>query len=1528
MQFKMKTNRIAIAAILMVMIAGTLFLVLRNKTSDDQRMAITMDDGEEEKKNDGYDYFREADEFQKLRTRDLSTGKVPQDQMWEAVKQTNQQKQIVANSFNVPDVLSWIERGPDRDVVGPSNGNTRANNGVTSGRIDAILVDRGDATGRTVWVGGDMGGLWKTTDITASPATWTLINDFFGNLIVSAIAQDPTNPDIMYFSTGEGYVGVGANPGSERGIGVFKSTDHGITWNLLPSTSSFTYSTKMLCDNAGNIYLGTAGVGLGLVRSTDGGTTWTNITPTGLGANIGDIELSSTGRLHVTGRSNQWYRFTDNPVTVTAGAGWTAPVTDFSSGTQRAELGVNGNTLYVLPSTGGQVSAVWKSIDGGLNWTNLGAPPPVSTGQPFANGQATYDLAVAVNPANPDECIIGGIDNAKTTNGGASWTILSRWVGTTGQYVHADQHFSLWYDNGNKLLFGCDGGIHYSSDGGTTIRDRNIGLRLKQFYACDIHPTSTNYFLAGAQDNGTHQLNGAGLTSSVEILGGDGGYVAIDQDEPQFQTGTYVFANFRRSANGGANWTSGPSNNSGQFINPYDYDDANDRVYAGTSSNSYLRWENPQSGFTYTTVGLATLGGSIASVCVSPFTANRVFFGTTNGNLVRADNAEATPTGTSLSTGAGLPAGAYLNCINLGSTEQNMVITYTNYGVNNVWVSTNGGTSWTAIDGNLPNMPVYWAMFHPDDNTKMFIATETGVWETDLINAGSTSWVPSPSFPTVRTTMLKYRNSDRLVLAATYGRGLWTSAVPLPTGFDLGNPAPATSACPAPATMTISLTTTSNGGFINPISFSAAGAQAANITFSPNTPVAPGSPVSVVLNNANTLPAGSYTVTITGSATGAPNVVRNLTYTINPGAGPVIGTQPAAQTVCAGSPASFTVVATGTYQWQVSTIAVPAFTNIPSATAATFNIASTTVAQNGNQYRCVVSSQCGSTNSNAATLTVNSAPAITANPQSITLCASSNHTFTVGATGTALTYVWEESTNGGGLYTPIVNGGVYSGQGTSSLTLTGITAGMNTYRYRCVVSGTCPSPATSTAAILTVETSVGITSQPASSIVCDGANTSFTVAGSGSGIIYQWQVNTGSGFVNVPNGAPYSGANAATLNITGATPSMSGYQYRAQLSNATCSTPGISNAATLTVNALPSISSSPASVTICVGSNNTFSATAAGTGITYQWQISTIAVPAFTDIPAANASSYTVSSVTAGMNGNQYRVIVSGTCTPAATSAAATLNVISPVVITGQPANAEQCAGGNVSFTVTGSSTQPINYQWESSTDGGGTWNNIAGANAATYNLNNVLVMMTGNRYRCKLSNATCTTPTVSTAAILTVRALPVAALVATQPVSLLPGQTSTLTATNTGSGGVLTTTWTRNTNSIAVTGNTYVATVEDLGTYQVTVRETWPSTLFCTSLSQIVTIDAAASSRLFIYPSPNDGRFTVSYYNNGGASTKRTIHIFDAKGGKVFSGQFPVSGLYTLVPINLERISRGIHIVVVGDAAGKRLAEGKVHVR
>ncbi len=708
-------------------------------------------------------------------TKDPALGYVPKSRLVDAYRV--RAERIKQN--NTASLFSWTERGPDSDAVGPSNGNTRPGNGKTSGRMRAIWEDLGDATGKTVWVGGIDGGLWKTNDITANPATWSLVNDFFGNLSVASICQDPTDINIMYFGTGEKAI----NADAVRGAGIWMSSDHGVTWNVMPGTANFWNVSKVICDVNGNLYVGCNSISntAGLQRYTKATGTWTNITPSGLDPRVPDIELSSTGRLHVTcgyyntAAANSGYRYTDNPATVTA-SGWTSPATTFPT-QYNVALASNGNTLYALPSNSSwQVPTIYKSTNGGANWSAIGATPS------FTSGQAWYCMAVAVDPNNANNVIVGSLDCYKTTNGGTSWTKISEWVGTTGQYVHADQQIITWRNN-NQVLFGSDGGIHYSANGGTNISDRNQGLRIKQFYAVAVHPTSANYFLAGAQDNGVHQLNNAGMGASVEVTGGDGAFVHIDQNQGQYQWGSYVYNQYRRSTNSGSSWTSvNYSSSAGRFINPTDYDDANNIMYCSGNANAFVRWSNPQSGSTFTSVTMSGLNsGRVSAVKVSPYTNHTVFFGGGGSgitpSLIKATAANATPTFTSI-IGTGMTtASANISCIELGTNEQNIIVVYSNYGVSNVWVTTNGGTSWTAIDGNLPDMPVRWAMFYPGDDTKAIIATETGIWQTSLINGASTVWDPETGFPNVRTDMLQYRTNDGLLAAATHGRGVFSTII-------------------------------------------------------------------------------------------------------------------------------------------------------------------------------------------------------------------------------------------------------------------------------------------------------------------------------------------------------------------------------------------------------------------------------------------------------------------------------------------------------------------------------------------------------------------------------------------------------------------------------------------------------------------------------------------------------------------------------------------------------------------------------
>ena len=722
-------------------------------------------------------------------TKDIRLGFIPQYKLVAASENMVKERRALRKSKALrTNALTWTERGPNSDVTGPSNGNSRGpgSTAITSGRIRAILVDLADATNKTVWVGGVDGGIWKTNDVTVSPATWTPVNDFLGNLAVSSICQDPTNTNIMYFGTGE----KSFNADAVRGGGIWKSTDHGVTWNLLPSTTNFWNVSKLACDAAGNVYAATVSSGSGLQRSTDGGLTWTNITPTGLATRISEMKISSTGRMHIvcgyfnTASASAGYRYTNTPATVTS-ATWTSATTSFTPVQYNVEIATCGNTLYALNSDASfQTPQIYKSIDGGANWAVTTTSPPATgaSSTDISSGQGWYCLAIGVDPANANNVVVGGLNTYRSINGGTSWTQVARWVGTTMNYVHADQHFITW--NGAQVLLSSDGGLFYSSNGGASFADRNAGLRIKQFYSVASHPTTTNYFLAGAQDNGIHKLTNAGLGASVEVIGGDGAFVHIDQDQPQYQFGAYVYNQYRRSTDGGNTWSSVDYSNTGQFINPTDYDDGNNKLYAGGNSGQYIRWEDPQTGSTFTQVAVGAFsGGSVTSVMVSPYTSNRVYFGTDNGKIIQADNANASPTSTDL-TGTGMSAST-VSCVTVGTNSNNLMATFSNYGTAHVWATTTGGgaAAWTNITGNLPDIPVRWAIFYPYDDTKAIIATEAGIYETNNINGASTVWTQNTSFPIVRTNMLQFRSSDGTLIAATHGRGIWSTTLPVSTPY-------------------------------------------------------------------------------------------------------------------------------------------------------------------------------------------------------------------------------------------------------------------------------------------------------------------------------------------------------------------------------------------------------------------------------------------------------------------------------------------------------------------------------------------------------------------------------------------------------------------------------------------------------------------------------------------------------------------------------------------------------------------------
>jgi hypothetical protein len=156
---------------------------------------------------------------------------------------------------------------------------------------------------------------------------------------------------------------------------------------------------------------------------------------------------------------------------------------------------------------------------------------------------------------------------------------------------------------------------------------------------------------------------------------------------------------------------------------------------------------------------------------------------------------------------------------------------------------------------------------------------------------------------------------------------------------------------------------------------------------------------------------------------------------------------------------------------------------------------------------------------------------------------------------------------------------------------------------------------------------------------------------------------------------------------------------------------------------------------------------------------------------------------------------------------------------------------------------------------------------------------------------------------------------------SLLPGRTTTLSVPSSPN---VTYQWYLNGNLIpGATGNSIVVNVNQLGNYHVVVTSTSPGGTSCTSAIQ--NIKDSVSSKFFIFPSPNDGRYTVSYYNSNGGTTNRTITVFDAKGSKVYHAKISVSGPYTLIDVDMRKAQAGIYIVVLRDLNGNEIARGRV---
>ncbi len=375
-------------------------------------------------------------------------------------------------------------------------------------------------------------------------------------------------------------------------------------------------------------------------------------------------------------------------------------------------------------------------------------------------------------------------------------------------------------------------------------------------------------------------------------------------------------------------------------------------------------------------------------------------------------------------------------------------------------------------------------------------------------------------------------------------------------------------------------------------------------------------------------------------------------------------------------------------------------------------------------------------------------PGITTPPASVTVCKGSTTSFTVVATGTGLTYAWQVSVNSGSTWTAISNNSQYSNATTAILTVTGITAGMSGYQYRCVVTDNVPSSVTTAAATLTVN---GLTAPTVQTV---NTSTSLCISGGGSvgassstSVTFQWQVSNDGGltWTNTVDGTSYSGSSSTgttgLLQFIANGPALAYgnlYHYIATDASGCSATSSLD-----TLFAYQPVISAPVSGTlvVCPSTATTINSTITSVApiSTYQWSLSGTNLSDNSTYTGTGSANLAI-NVTTALNGKPYRLTATDSKGCATSSGTVTLSVPS-VTAASIPTNKYACAGsagGTIAVTLTSTGTTPTR-QWQTdngTTAAGGSvvWSNIA--TTASLTIGTVTLTQDGWHYRSIVTSA------------------------------------------------------------------------------------------------------------------------------------------------------------------------------------------------
>lgn len=696
--------------------------------------------------------------------------------------ESKKQSSIAQQSYNG----NWQSIG-HTNVGGPTGT-------ALQGRVNCIAFD--PVNSQIMYAGAAGGGIWKTTN---GGELWYNVTATLPALGISDIVVAPwPNNNNIYALSGEG---LSANTYLHKGFGCIKSTDGGNTWQLAnkgmlsadPSNRSGGYRLLIDPDNPNRLV---AALNNGVYETVNGAQSW-RLVLTGIYNNINDIEFlpGDPNILYMTRLGDNFlhtYDFTTNVRTTTQVT--TATV-------NRMEIGVSANrpnAVYVLAGPGSQ---------SGTNNVFVGLFYRANNTQAFS-AQATaissnvalmnvggrdigfYANTIYVNPTNADDVLIGSVTLARSTNTGVTLTQISN------NNIHADQHDLKRHPQTGDLWLCNDGGIYKSTDGGNIFSNKSNGLVITEIYRYSGVAGVAGKHLTGTQDNGHFTYNAAASPAWKFVLGGDGMDNLISSINEDILYACQQNGGLTRSSNNGASFLAVPnipnygSSTVYPWITPIVQHPPQPRPFPASTQNPETIYmfsnngilvvvKNGETVYNIGPVGLPAAVGitpSMAIVSNDGGVTARLYM--SNGGRMWV-NSNPLQNSTGNWTEITLPTEVNSNVAAIAinpANSQDISIALANYTSSaKVFRSINGGTTWVNATNGLPNVPMYsiaYANASNDNIPALYVGSEIGVYYYNINLAG---WTPfSNNLPHVPVTDLQVDHALGRIVAATYGRGLWS----------------------------------------------------------------------------------------------------------------------------------------------------------------------------------------------------------------------------------------------------------------------------------------------------------------------------------------------------------------------------------------------------------------------------------------------------------------------------------------------------------------------------------------------------------------------------------------------------------------------------------------------------------------------------------------------------------------------------------------------------------------------------------